>query len=303
MTTPFQRDFRVMGCASFLVVHGGSADMLDIGEARLRELERLWSRFLETSDITRANRAAGTAVVVHEDTLAVVSRALDAWRQTKGSFDITTLPALVEAGYTHSSIDQSPAPALHAHRVCMSEWIEVDYDSSTLKVPAGSAIDLGGIGKGFAADIVAEDLVEAGATGVIVNIGGDLRVIGNPVDDTSWYLGIEDPHHVPDHLAVMRLHDGGVATSGTTIKRWTADDGTTSHHLIDPRTGRPSTSPILTATVIASDAATAEAFATSAMMLTGAQAAVMLDSVGLAGLMVDTDGTVHRTATMKDFEA
>ena len=108
---------------------------------------------------------------------------------------------------------------------------------------------------------------------------------------------------MPDHLAVMRLHDGGVATSGTTIKRWTADDGTTSHHLIDPRTGRPSTSPILTATVIASDAATAEAFATSAMMLTGAQAAVMLDSVGLAGLMVDTDGTVHRTATMKDFEA
>jgi thiamine biosynthesis lipoprotein len=303
MTTPFQRDFRVMGCASFLVVHGGTADMLDIGEARLRELERLWSRFLDDSDITRANRAAGTPTVVHADTLAVVSRALDAWRQTGGSFDITTLPALVNAGYTHSSIDHTEAPPLPGHRVCMSEWVKVDYDSETITVPAGSAIDLGGIGKGFAADVVAEDLMEAGATGVIVNIGGDLRVIGTPVDDSSWYLGIEDPHHVPDHLAVMRMHDGGVATSGTTIKRWTTSDGSAAHHLIDPRTGRPSTSPILTATVIASDAATAEAFATAAMMLTGAEAAVMLDSVGLAGLMVDTDGTVHRTATMKDFEA
>ena len=303
MATPFQRDFRVMGCASFLVVHGGSEDLLDLGEARLRELESLWSRFLDDSDITRANRAAGTPVVVHEDTLAVVRRAIDAWRQTGGSFDITTLPALVEAGYTHSSIDHSAAPALHAHRVCMSEWIEVDYDTSTLKVPLGSAIDLGGIGKGFAADIVAEDLIEAGATGVVVNVGGDLRVIGSPVDDTSWYLGIEDPHHVPNHITTMRLHDGGVATSGTTIKRWTAADGSSAHHLIDPRTGRPSTSTALTATVLAADAATAEAFATAAMKLTGAEAAAMLDSVGLAGLVIDTDGTVHRTATMKDFEA
>lgn len=302
MSTPLQRDFRVMGCSSFLVVHGGTDEMLEFGEARLRELESLWSRFLETSDITRANRAAGTPVVVHEDTLAVVSRALDAWRQTAGSFDITTLPALVEAGYTHSSIDQAAAPALHAHRVCMSEWIEVDFEASTLKVPVGSAIDLGGIGKGFAADIVAEDLIEAGAAGVVANVGGDLRVIGSPVDDTSWYLGIENPLDVPNHVAVMRVHDGGVATSGTTIKRWTAADGSEAHHLINPRTGKPSTSPILTATVLAADAATAEAFATAAMMLTGAEATVMLDSVGLAGLVVDTDGTVHRTATMKDFE-
>lgn len=303
MTAPRQRDFRVMGCASYLVIHGGDAALLDIAEARLRELESLWSRFRDDSDITRANRAAGLPTVVHGDTLAVVARALDAWKQTSGAFDITMLPALVTAGYTHSTVDHSAAPSVPGSRVGMSGWIQVDYTASTLTVPAGAAIDLGGIGKGFAADIVAEELIEAGATGVIVNLGGDLRVLGHPLDDTSWYLGVEDPHHVPQHLAFLRLDDGGVATSGTTIRTWTTVDGRRAHHLIDPRSGLPSTTKLLTATVIAADAATAEAFATAAMMLTGAEAVALLDSVGLAGITVDADGVVHRTSTLKDFEA
>jgi FAD:protein FMN transferase len=303
MTAPLQREFRVMGCASYVVIHGGTIEMLDTAEARLRELESLWSRFRDDSDITRANRAAGAPVVVDGDTLAVVSRALDAWKQTEGRFDITMLPALVQAGYTHSTVDHSAAPRVPGSRVGMSGWLEVDYAASTLTVPAGAAIDLGGIGKGFAADIVAEELIEAGAHGVIVNVGGDLRVLGTPLDDASWYLGVEDPHHVPNHVAVLRLEQGGLATSGTTIRRWTNSDGHQVHHLIDPRSGLPSTTRLLTATVIAADAATAEAFATAAMMLTGPEAVAMLDAVGLAGVAVETDGTAHRTSTLKDFES
>ncbi len=291
-----------MGCATHLVVHGGSAALLDEAERRLRELESIWSRFLVDSDITRANQAGGEPVVVHEDTLAVVSRALDAWRQTEGRFDITTLPALVDAGYTHSSTDHSAAPTVPGSRVGQSAWVRVDYQHATLTVPATTAIDLGGIGKGFAADIVAEELIEAGATGVVVNVGGDVRVMGQPADDSSWYLGIEDPTRPPDHLAFIRLEDGGVATSGTTIKKWATASGGTAHHLIDPSRGAPSATTLLTATVIASDAATAEAFATSAMMMQGPQAAAMLDSVGLAGLVVASDGQAFRSSTLKDYE-
>lgn len=302
MTQPHERNFRVMGCATHLIVHGGSADLLDEAERRLRELESIWSRFLVDSDITRANQAGGEPVVVHEDTLAVVSRALDAWRQTEGRFDITTLPALVDAGYTHSSTDHSAAPTVPGSRVGQSAWVRVDYQNATLTVPVTTAIDLGGIGKGFAADIVAEELIEAGASGVVVNVGGDLRVMGHPADDSSWYLGIEDPTHPPDHLAFIRLEDGGVATSGTTIKKWATPSGGTAHHLIDPSRGTPSATTLLTATVIASDAATAEAFATSAMMMQGPQAVAMLDSVGLAGLVVASDGQAFRSSTLKDYE-
>jgi thiamine biosynthesis lipoprotein len=302
MQQSVERAFRVMGCSSYVVIHGGDEHLLDIAEARLRELESWWSRFLDDSDITIANRAAGMPVVVHPDTLAVVSRALDAWRQTEGRFDITVLPALLGAGYTHSAVDQSAAPAVPGSRVGMSPWVRVDYEQSTLTVPAQSAIDLGGIGKGFAADIVAEELVELGAIGALVNVGGDLRAAGTPSDDQSWYLGIEHPLQAPEHVAVIRMQEGGVATSGTVVRRWTAADGTAAHHLIDPVTGRPANHRILTATVLAGDAATAEAFATAAMMLPADQAIAMLDRLGLAGLVIDVDGQAHRTRTMATFE-
>ncbi|MGZ4771678.1 MAG: FAD:protein FMN transferase [Ilumatobacteraceae bacterium] len=299
---PLQRDFRIMGCQAHIVLHGGTEEMLDRAEQRLRELESLWSRFVADSDITRANQAGGQAVVVHEDTLAVVSRALDAWRQTDGRFDITVLPALLDHGYTHSVTTQLPAPRVPGTRIGQSAWVKVDYDQSTLTVPASTAIDLGGIGKGFAADIVAEELIEGGALGALVNLGGDLVVLGRPSNDASWYLGIEDPASPPTHVALLRLDSGGVATSGTTVRRWSTSDGGTAHHLIDPSHAEPSTTTLLTATVIAADAATAEAFATAAMMLDGPAAIAMLEMVGLAGLVVAAHGEVLRTVTLDDFE-
>jgi len=300
---PVQREFRVMGCRSFVVVHGGDERLLDVAEARLRELESWWSRFLDDSDITRANRAAGQPVVVHDDTLAVVARAVLAWRQTEGRFDITMLPALLQQGYTHSTTTHAAAPSVPGLRVGMSSMIAWDYDASTLTVPANAAIDLGGIGKGMAADIVAEELIEAGATGVVVNVGGDFVVLGTPSDDASWYVGIEDPRNPPAHVAVLRLQAGGMASSGTTIRNWQGADGTTAHHLIDPTSLRPSASGIMNATVLAADAATAEAFATAAMMMAGPEAMAMLDATGLAGLAVGDDGTVHTSSRLKDFSA
>ncbi len=296
-----QREFKVMGCRSFIVVHGGDEGMLETAEARLRQLESWWSRFLDDSDVTRANRSPGMPVVVHEDTLAVVSRAVLAWRQTEGRFDITVLPALLQHGYTHSTTTHAPAPAIVGSRVGFSAMISWDYAASTLTVPANSAIDLGGIGKGMAADIVAEELIEAGATGVVVNVGGDLVVLGTPDDDDSWYMGIEDPRNPPSHVAVLRMQCGAMASSGTTIRNWQRPDGTTAHHLIDPVSLLPTNSGVINATVLAADAATAEAFATSAMMLPGPAAIVMLEQMGLAGLTVDTDGVVYTTSTLKDF--
>lgn len=298
-----QREFRVMGCRSFVVVHGGEPRLLDVAEARLRQLESWWSRFLDDSDITRANRAAGQPVVVHEDTLAVVARAVMAWRQTEGRFDITMLPALLQHGYTHSTTTHAAAPSVPGVRVGLSSMISWDYDASTLTVPANAAIDLGGIGKGMAADIVAEELIEAGATGVVVNVGGDFVVLGTPSDDESWYVGIEDPRNPPAHIAVLRMQCGGMASSGTTIRNWQRADGTTAHHLIDPTSLRPSESGVINATVLAADAATAEAFATAAMMLPGPAAVAMLERAQLAGLAVDADGNVYTTSTLKDFAA
>ncbi len=296
-----RRDFTIMGGRGHLVIHGADEHLLDRGEARLRDLEASWSRFVPNSDITRANASAGTPVSVNADTIAVVQRALDGWRQTHGLFDITVLPALVQIGYTHSALSSVAAPPVPGRVVGLSGMVMVDAARSTITVPATSAVDLGGIGKGFAADLVADELLAAGATGVLVNLGGDLAVRGLPSDDTSWYLGIEDPSAPPKHVALLRVASGGIATSGTTVRRWTAPDGQLRHHLIDPTTAQPSATATLTATVLASDCATAEVFATAAMMLDAASAVAMLGQVGLAGLVVGSDGVVHRTATLGAF--
>ncbi len=293
-----------MGCESHVIVTGGTDLMLDQAERRLRELESLWSRFLANSDITRANQAAGLPVRVHEDTLAVVLRSIEAWKQTNGLFDITVLPALVNHGYTHSATTASAAPRVSQQIIGVSGSVHVDVAHATLCVPAGGAIDLGGIGKGFAADLVVEELIESGARGALVNVGGDICVMGDPYDnDESWVIGIEDPGAAPDHVARIALSQGGIATSGTTIRRWTSPSGENAHHLIDPSTALPATTTLLTATVIAGDTATAEAFATAAMMSDGPTAIALLEHVGLAGLMVAIDLSVYRTTNLEAFSA
>lgn len=302
MTDARERSFKVMGTDAYLVVHGGTDALLDLAEARLRQLESLWSRFLPDSDVTRANQAAGRPVVVHPDTLAVVARSIDAWRYTQGWFDITVLPALLASGYTQSMVDNAAAPTVPGRRVGMTSMVQVDYDAGTLTVPATSAIDLGGIGKGMAADIVAEELVEQGATGVVVNIGGDLVVLGTPANELSWTIGIEHPLDPPSQVAQLSVDHGGVATSGVAARHWTTVDGRFAHHLIDPVRGVPSTTHTVSVTVLAADGATAESFSTAAMMVEAPAAVAVLESFGLAGLLVTDDGQVFRTSTLKDFE-
>ena len=297
-----QRSFRVMGCAAHVEITDGTEAMLDHAESRLRELESLWSRFILDSDISRANRAAGTPVDVAAETVAVVRRAIEAWKQTHGAFDITVLPALLHHGYTHSASAGQPAPRVSRRVIGVSGAISADVIAGTLTVPAGAAIDLGGIGKGYAADMVTEELLGLGAAGALVNIGGDIAVRGDsPTPSGSWVLGIEDPLTAPGHTAIVSIRSGGIATSGTTVRRWSTSSGETAHHLIDPRTARPAATCLLTATVIASDAATAESFATAAMMKDGRSAIQLLDLVGLAGLAVADDGTVFRTASLEAF--
>ena len=297
--TDQRRSFTVMGSASFIVVNGGPSDLVERAEARLRQLEGLWSRFQPDSDITRINQANGRPIRVHEDTVAIVLRALEAWKQTRGAFDITVLPALVHHGYTHSAFQADAAPRVASQIIAVCNDIVVDLDACSIAVPTGAAIDLGGIGKGFAADIVAEDLLEWGAEGALVNVGGDIAVRGAPAGgQRNWYLGVQNPLDTNSHVVRFHLPSGGVATSGTTIKRWAAESGEIKHHLIDPTTAFPARTNLLTLTVIAGDAATAEVFATAAMMHDGPAAMAKLEALGLAAIAVGCDGTRFQTANL-----
>jgi thiamine biosynthesis lipoprotein len=159
-----------------------------------------------------------------------------------------------------------------------------------ITLPPGVHLDLGGIGKGLAADFVARALVHDGAAGACINLGGDLCAFGTPSDNTGWIVELTLP--APDALGGrnhIAIPHGAVATSSTQIHRWSGPNGE-AHHLIDPHTGQPATSDIQIATVLAMDAWWAETCAKT-LIITGTIA--LAEQHGNAGLIVWTDGSVQ----------
>ena len=145
-----------------------------------------------SSEICELNRHAGTAVTVSDDTVLLISRAVDAWRLTGGSFDPTVLGSMLRAGYDRSYEQLGPSPPA-GHNLLGISVADILIDGNDIQLAAGTGFDPGGIGKGLAADIVCREMRQAGADGVCVNLGGDVRVSGTSPDGPAWTIGVEHP--------------------------------------------------------------------------------------------------------------
>jgi len=257
---------------------------------RLEQLEARWSRFRPDSELCRLNAAAGRPVAVARITFDLLRHAVLSWERTAGACDPTIAAAMVAAGYDRDFPSIAPdGPVLERSNVGPAPGcagIVLDPIVGSVTLPPGVTLDLGGIAKGFAADIVADELSAAGAIGVCVNLGGDLRVIGTPPSDDAWTVEVEEA----DDRPLLALAEGGVATTSRRRRTWRRG-GTEYHHVIDPRTGAPAQVPWLAATVIAGRACDADVFAKAAFLapdVAGANAA--LRSVGATGLLIGGDG-------------
>lgn len=302
-----------MGSTGRLYIAGAPDGVEPRLRARLDELEQRWSRFVDTSEVSRLNAAAGTAVVVSSDTLLLVQRARSASRRTRGWFDPTLLGPLEAAGYDRS-FDLVATPGLGDlvvsidHRTpdrspVVHDWgaacrlILMDRSASTVTVPAGIGFDPGGIGKGLAADLVLAQAIGEGATAAMVNLGGDIAV-GGHAPDGGWLVNVEDPFHAGIVAESVRIPWGAVATSSKARRRWRSTDGDIHHHLIDPATSAPSASDVAAATVIAGTCWQAESFAKAAV-LAGSEIGIdLLEASGVEGLLFDERGRLHLTAGM-----
>jgi thiamine biosynthesis lipoprotein len=293
--------FPAMGSAVNLVVDG-DIGLIDVAIGWIEQLERRWTRFRPDSEISRLNDAAGQPVVVSRETADVVALAVEGWSRTGGRFDPTMLRELVAAGYDRTFAELSGACAAH-HQLpvrtssCADVW--VDRASRIVQLPCDLSLDLGGIGKGRAADIVARGLIDAGASGVAVSIGGDVRLTGLALDPGGWGVGIDGPDGTP--VAMVAVMDGGVATTTSARRHWSTASGD-AHHLIDPATGRPSISDVAQVTVIAGDTAWAEVFAKGAFVAGVAEGSALIERAGLCGLLIDLHGSMYRTAGFERYE-
>ena len=275
----------------------------------LDHLESRWSRFLPDSDVSRLNLACGRLTHVDPSTITLLTAMIDGWHATERRFDPTTLRALLDAGYRSSIDDRNRVTVLPSGFVRVDDPrgehgdptlddIEIDPDARTVRLPAGLAIDPGGIGKGLAADLAVAHLLRSGAAGAMINVGGDIAMSGR-APDHSWTIQVEHPDPNCGILASLSVNGGGVATSSTRSRRW-RHDGSDHHHIIDPWTGAPSTTDLTTATVIARSGWLAEAHATAAILAGSAHVIDYLDRHELSGLAVTADNRVLATDDLSD---
>jgi FAD:protein FMN transferase len=269
-----------------LVAVLGDAGLLPVAHARIAELESRWSRFRPDSEVNALRAARGRPVAVSSDTFRLLRTACTAWRRTDGLFDPTVADAMIANGYDRSFSELSEdTPASSAARPAPSaSGVVFDDVERTIALPPGVGIDPGGIGKGLAADIVATELIGLGARAALVDIGGDIRCVGDGPYDGRWVISVAHPSQ--DHAALhLALTDAGVATSSCLRRRWGA--GRAMHHIVDPATGRPAQTEIAAATVIAPEAWWAEALATAVIVagdtaVAGDALVVAFDAAGMA---------------------
>jgi thiamine biosynthesis lipoprotein len=279
--------FPSMGSDAHVIVQGGHERLADEVKRRLFDLEQRWSRFLPDSEVSRLNDHAGEAITVSSETVLLVERAVEAWRITGGAFDPTVLGAVIRAGYDRTFEDVGATPPEPSD--LMIGCTDIEVDGETVRLPPGTGFDAGGIGKGLAADIVAVEVMAAGAEGVCINLGGDLRVLGTSPDG-SWTVAVEHPSF-NDPIARVGLEYGAVATSTTLKRRWIVG-GEERHHLIDPHTALPSTTDLTLATVIAGEAWLAEVMAKAVLLRGSARAFDLLDEVHTSALVVNEAGEI-----------
>jgi len=272
--------FQAMGTTFELAVEAADAkEAFAEAEAEAERLEQIMSRFRPGSELSQLNRD-GT-IDASPDLAEVVALALDARERTGGRFDPTVHDALVGAGYdrTFDDIAESAAPA--SASACGGR---VTVTGRRIELEPGFKLDLGGIGKGFAAERIAQLLALTGPS--LVSAGGDVAVRGVPTEGT-WAVGV-------DETLTLGLTHGGLATSGRDRRRWTRA-GVEQHHLIDPSTGRPAETDLVRVTAIGTDAVDAEVLA-KVLFLGGSDEALARD---VPAVLVTDDGRTLTTGGLR----
>jgi FAD:protein FMN transferase len=295
------RTFPALGTFATLLVTepGALAPAYDLLAAELSAVDAACSRFRSDSELCRVNRARGRPVQVSPlfaDALAV---ALTAAALTDGDVDPSCGQCLVSLGYDRDfaqarqqtgPLRQPPKPAGGWRRVSL------DLGKLEVRVPAGVLLDLGATAKALAADRAAAVIHTAVGGGILVNLGGDIRVAGDPPDE-GWRVGIADEAAFDASIEarqVVLVRDGGLATSSPLGRTWHRD-GAELHYIIDPSTGYPASSCWRTVSVAAASCVDAN-IASTAAILRGKQAIAWLDELGLPARLVRHDGSTVTAA-------
>ncbi|MDX6659406.1 MAG: FAD:protein transferase, partial [Solirubrobacteraceae bacterium] len=264
MSSAATASWRSLGTSAAVVVvdPGGLEQARRAVERELAEIDAACSRFRDDSELVRLNAAAGRPTRTSRLLFEAIEVALDAARSTAGAVDPTIGAALERAGYDRDIAEVAPdGPALTPVRAPGWRTVELDPDTRTVTFPGEVRLDLGATAKALAADRAAAAAHSAAGTGVLVSLGGDIAVAGEPPGG-GWAVALADDHAAPASGPVVAIESGGLATSSTTVRRWRRG-GHDVHHILDPRTGASCRVVWRTATVAAATCVAANTASTA----------------------------------------
>jgi thiamine biosynthesis lipoprotein len=273
---------------------------LAAGFQEIRRLEALLSTWIETSELSLVNQAAGQEPVgVSEETFALLKRALEVADYTEGGFNIAIGPAarlwnIPEAPHIPSDMElEIAAQYVDYHNIHLNPTRR-----TVLLEKPGMKIDVGGIGKGFAAEKAAAVMREVGATGGLVAVSGDFRVFGKRADGTAWPIGIRHPRRDNTILATLDSTDEAISTSGD-YERFFIKGGIRFHHILDPDTLKPARL-CQSVTVVAPDAGWADALATGLFVMGPVKGMALIERLGFGAVIVDAQGGISISSRLRN---
>ncbi len=277
---------------------GDSETILAGAEELCIRYDRLFDRHNPDSDIWRINHSEGAPCTVEPETAELISEALDYARLSGGKFDITC--GRVTALWDFSSPSPSlPDPEQLKDAVSSVGWQAVELDDCTVSLPAGTELDFGGIAKGYIADRVAEYLEACGVEDAVINLGGNVRVIGDK-DGQLFSVGIQSPFDPSGYAGILKVSDCSVVTAGS-YQRFFELEKARYHHIIDLSDGMPANTGLTSVSVVADSSVQADALATICFLMGTDDGMKLISSInGAEAVFITEDNQVLVTDGLSD---
>lgn len=282
-----------------LTLYNAPEGMLDEIWSACERYENLLSKTIETSDVSRINRANGQTVTVDPETWEILRRAKEISAMTGGAFSVTIAPLSAMWDFTGGT-QRMPTDEERLAALPLVDDSRIDLgEGSTVTLPAGMEIDLGGIAKGYIADKVAE-MIRGRVSAATLNFGGNVYAVGQLAEGRPFGIGIQDPA-VQESAAIAAVYvkDASVVTSGI-YQRFFEKDGVVYHHILDPKTGLSADSDLSGVSIVDESSMTADALATACIVLGREKATELLNQNGFCGLLITRDRQVYTTSDLTE---
>ena len=294
---PVQGTFFAMGTMMDFTIYGESG-LIDQSESLIASLESLVSVTDTGSELYAINQTGSGTLTGKASSL--MEQALEICRRTDGALDLSIYPIVRAWGFTTGSY-QVPDEAEIQALLPLVDYRKIQYDAATgtVTLPEGMEIDLGSVAKGYAGQLAAQMLREHGVQSALLNLGGNVQTVGAKPDGSPWQIGIKDPQG-EDAMMVLSVEDQAVVTSGG-YERYFEQDGQTYWHIMDPSTGHPADSGLISVTIVGDEGVVCDGLSTALFVMGLEKAADLWAQSGdFEAVFVTASGEVYITEGLRD---